>query len=165
MSGILETLMAAARSEADAGSGRSDLAHGLRALESQWARTLTERGVRLDVAPVHGPLFVGVDADIVERVVAPLLDNAGRYAASHVSVDASRDGSRVEIAVRDDGPGVAPEEAERVFEPGVRGERVNGHGGAGLGLALSRRLARAVGGDVSTRPGAGGATFVVELPA
>jgi signal transduction histidine kinase len=122
--------------------------------------------VRLDVRRPAGGVTVGADAEVVERVLAPLLDNAGRYAAEHVTMEGARAGARVRIVVCDDGPGIAAGQAERVFEPGVRGERANGHGGAGLGLPLARRLARAAGGDVTTAGSdGGGATFVVELPA
>jgi signal transduction histidine kinase len=107
----------------------------------------------------------------VERIVAPLLDNARHHARSRVVVGAARAGGRVQVRVADDGPGVDAAERDAVFEPGVRGARANGHGGAGLGLALSRRLARAAGGDVRVdaaaerSPGSHGATFVVDLPA
>ena len=70
---------------------------------------------------------------------------------------------RVRLAVHDDGPGIAADEVERIFEPGVRG---NGppSDGAGLGLALARRLARTCGGDVVAHPGSHGCV-VLELPA
>jgi signal transduction histidine kinase len=166
MSRILETLMAAARAESQSERGRSDLSGVLAAVAEQWTGQLAERGVRLDVHPGGSSQPVGVDAEVVERVIAPLLDNARRYARSEVTVEARRAGARVRIEVRDDGPGVTADEAEHLFQPGTRGGRVNGHGGAGLGLSLARRLARAAGGEVSAQPGAGaGATFVVELPA
>jgi signal transduction histidine kinase len=69
----------------------------------------------------------------------------------------------VRLAVRDDGPGLDPELGERVFEAGVRGAGERG-GGAGLGLPLSRRLARSCGGEVAACAGTGGC-FVLELPA
>jgi two-component system heavy metal sensor histidine kinase CusS len=170
MSGILETLMAAARAEAQTAGGRGHLDQAFAALEDAWAGPLAERHVTLELEPTEE--VVGVDADVVERIVAPLLDNAGRYAQSHVVVQAGREGGRVRVRVRDDGPGIDPGEREAVFEPGVRGARANGHGGAGLGLSLSRRLARAAGGDVTVaeapapeRPGGHGTTFVVDLPA
>ena len=78
----------------------------------------------------------------------------------------ARDGAVV-ITVTDDGPGVEPEAGASLFEPGARTADVNGHRGAGLGLPLARRLAKAIGGDVtlaSRAPGAG-AQFEVRLPA
>jgi signal transduction histidine kinase len=62
---------------------------------------------------------------------------------------------------------VAPDETERIFEPGVRGAAggTNGAAGAGLGLSLARRLARSVDGDIDVAPARSGARFVVRLPA
>ena len=111
-------------------------------------------------------MMAGVDAEVVERIVAPLIDNALRYARSHILLSAvAREGAIV-LSVADDGPGVGGEARERVFEPG-RVVGVNGHGGAGLGLPLARRLALAAGGDVTlSAPAAGaGAEFQVRLPA
>jgi signal transduction histidine kinase len=69
------------------------------------------------------------------------------------------------FAVDDDGPGVQDEEQETIFEPAVRGSAGRStQTGAGLGLALARRLARAVSGDVEALPGASG-HFVIRLPA
>jgi signal transduction histidine kinase len=166
MSRILETLMAAARADAQPGRGRSDLRRAFSDLAQSWTEPLAQRGVQLVIPPGREPLDVGVDADVVERVIAPLLDNAGRYARSQVTIETTRDEGRLRVTVSDDGPGLGPGEAESVFEPGVRGTPVNGNAGAGLGLALSRRLARAVGGDVTAAADAtSGTAFVVELPA
>jgi signal transduction histidine kinase len=71
-------------------------------------------------------------------------------------------------AIEDDGPGVAADENERIFEPGVRGAAQPPEppgARAGLGLALSRRLARGVDGDVVADPTTPGGRFLVKLPA
>ncbi len=96
------------------------------------------------------------------RALAPLVENARRHARERVRIELSARGDRVEIAVRDDGPGLDPELGERAFEPGVQGPATTGEG-AGLGLPLARRLARSCGGDVIARPGPGGC-FVLRLP-
>jgi signal transduction histidine kinase len=161
MSRILETLLAAARAETQAPAGRSDLGKTLAGLAEGWSRD-----ARIDVRVADAARTVGLDADVVERVVAPLLDNASRYAVSVVAVDVEREGAGVVIRIRDDGPGLARGEAEAIFAPGARGTHQTGHRGTGLGLPLSRRLARAAGGDVrADESGEGGACFVVELPA
>jgi signal transduction histidine kinase len=105
---------------------------------------------------------VAAEPELVERALAPLLDNACRYAKARVDVAVRRVDGTVELVVHDDGPGVAPAERERIFEAGVRG---NDHpsGGAGLGLALARRLAAAGGGEVAYADAPGG-TFVLRLP-
>jgi signal transduction histidine kinase len=166
MSGILETLMAAARAEAQIGADRSEIGDVLARVASAWAPALAERHIELEVRPPDAPTTAGVDAVVVERIVAPLLDNAGRFARSRVVLSARPTAGGVLLSVADDGPGVPAEERETIFEPGARSRVANGHGGAGLGLPLARRLATAIGGDVtlaSAEP-ALGAEFRVKLP-
>jgi signal transduction histidine kinase len=116
----------------------------------------------------NGPhLVAGVPPVLLERIVAPLLANACRYARSGVTLTAHRapDGG-VRVDVVDDGPGVPPPFTGQLFEPGRRADPGDGHGGAGLGLPLARRLARSAGGEVSYDSGhTPGARFVVSLPA
>ncbi|MFD4561046.1 ATP-binding protein [Streptomyces sp. NPDC058469] len=117
-----------------------------------------------------GPrLTAGVPPAHLERIVSPLLTNACRYARSTVTVRVYRapgdapDGVRLDVV--DDRPGVPPPFAGQLFEPGRRADPGDGHGGAGLGLPLARRLARSAGGEVTYDPGhAPGARFVVALP-
>ncbi|MFJ9730436.1 sensor histidine kinase [Streptomyces sp. NPDC101171] len=108
----------------------------------------------------------GVAPALLERILSPLLANAARYARSQVTVSAWRVPGAVRIDVVDDGPGVPEAFGEELFRPGRRADPGDGHDGAGLGLPLARRLARAVGGEVSHDPGhAPGARFTVSLPA
>ena len=110
----------------------------------------------------------GVSAAVAERILAPLLDNARRYAAQSIVVECVHRAGGIEVSVSDDGPGVPPELGAAVFEAGRRADPADRHDGAGLGLALARRLARAAGGDLvlADTPGPlGGARFVVSLPA
>ncbi|MEA2392912.1 MAG: hypothetical protein QOJ82_803, partial [Solirubrobacteraceae bacterium] len=167
MSAILETLMAAARAEAQVESGRSEVGQVLVRVAEGWAPALAERDVDVEVRRPPAPMIAGVDADVVERIVAPLLENASRYARSRVTLSATAGSGRVVLSVADDGPGVPDDERDALFEPGSRRGAANGHGGAGLGLPLARRLAKASGGDVKLASGApgAGAEFRVELPA
>jgi signal transduction histidine kinase len=166
MSGILETLMAAARAEAQIPAGRSDVGSVLARLAAGWAPGLAAQRVELEVRPPAAPTTAGVDAEVVERIVAPLLDNAKRYARSRVVLSAAAHEDGVVLSVADDGAGVPAEARAALFEPGARPRAANGHGGAGLGLPLARRLAKAIGGDVALGPDpvAGGAEFRVTLP-
>lgn len=102
----------------------------------------------------------------LRRLIANLIDNAVKYGgAARASIRAEPDFAVIEI--EDDGPGVAPEEIERLFEPFYRHEpsRSRETGGIGLGLAVVRSIARAHGGDVTlqNRP-EGGLLARVVLP-
>jgi signal transduction histidine kinase len=166
MSSILDTLMAASRAEAGLDRGRCDVRVALRELSRTWAPAFEDRGIELQIAATPGRLDAGVDAEVFQRIAAPLLDNARRYATARVVVEAARDNGAVVVSIVDDGPGVPEDERERVFEPGARLGVADGHRGAGLGLPLARRLARAANGDVSAMPAEPppGARFRVALP-
>jgi signal transduction histidine kinase len=116
-------------------------------------------------------LVVLTDPAAVEQVLFNLVDNACKYARgtglAAIEVTAAPRGRSVAIAVRDYGPGVAAREASRLFEPFRKSARdaAEGAAGVGLGLALSRRLARQMGGDLVCEPPAeGGGRFVLTLP-
>ena len=110
------------------------------------------------------------DRSRLRQVMDNLLSNALRYSppGSPVDVAVTRDGAEAVVEVRDRGPGVPPEEAERVFEPFYRSDfaRSRAAGGAGLGLAIVAAIVRAHGGTTGVRaaPG-GGACFWFRLPA
>ncbi|MEU6970961.1 ATP-binding protein [Kitasatospora aureofaciens] len=117
----------------------------------------------LDTAP---PVLA--DPPLLERVLANLIANALRHNApgAPVLVTASHHADQVEIRVVDRGPGIAPEDRDRVFLPFQRLGDTDNTTGVGLGLALSRGLAEAMGGtlDVEDTPG-GGTTMLLTLPA
>ena len=157
MERILETLLAAARAEVRDAPGRCELAPAVSRAVSA-VHQVDGVTIRITV----GDVVVGADAGVVERVLAPILDNAVRYARTRVTVAARQARDAVVITVDDDGPGVPEALRETIFEPGYRAEPDDGHDGAGLGLALTRRLARSAAGDVEvTGPES---TFEVRLP-
>ena len=119
----------------------------------------------MGVTPPPNPLRVGANAELVERTLAPLVENACRYGRRTVRLAVDRNSRQIMFTVEDDGPGVKDQESERIFEPGGRGTAGENEGGAGLGLALSRRLARAAGGDVTSEPRGEGGRFVARFPA
>ncbi|GFE13280.1 two-component sensor histidine kinase [Streptomyces glebosus] len=126
----------------------------------------TQDRVKATVESETAVLEAGVAPPLLERIVSPLLANAVRYARSGVTVSARGIPGAVLIDVVDDGPGVPEAFAGDLFQPGRRADGDDGHDGAGLGLPLARRLARAVGGEVSHDPGHNpGARFMVSLPA
>jgi signal transduction histidine kinase len=124
--------------------------------------SLDEPRLTYDVA-VPPDLEAGVTGDVLARVLTPITANAARYARTRIAVTAARVGPAVRVRVSDDGPGVPHDFRRDVFEPGRRADRDDGHAGAGLGLALARRLARAAGGDI-VLDGDAGSEFVVVLP-
>jgi signal transduction histidine kinase len=137
-------------------------------------RTLADAaGIRLDISVADGGV-VDADAGQLTRAIANLLANAVQHVSpgGHVLVTVRTDGDRVRVGVEDDGPGFAPGEAMHAFEAGWRGSaarsphRLDLTGGAGLGLAIVRGIARAHGGDATAanRP-QGGARVEIQLPA
>jgi signal transduction histidine kinase len=102
--------------------------------------------------------------------VLNLVSNAVKFTpdGGAVRVSCGRIDSQVEIEVRDNGPGIPADKQQDIFEPFVQLGRTltSTHEGAGLGLAISRDLARAMGGDVTVESTLGaGSTFVLRLPA
>jgi two-component system, OmpR family, sensor kinase len=161
---IVETLVSAAQHDAQP-QGVANAVDVAEAVVAAYSHDASSRGVDLELVDTPERVRVGVDQDIAERILHPVVENALRYGRGKVQVRVTRNGSSVLFAVDDDGPGVHADEHEVIFEPAVRGSAGRStYNGAGLGLALSRRLARAVSGDVEAFPGASG-HFVVRLPA
>jgi signal transduction histidine kinase len=103
-------------------------------------------------------------------VIRNLLDNAIRYSprGGTVSITVANHHGQVELAVRDEGPGIEPPELEHVFERFYRGNpsRPPAGEGSGLGLAICREIAEAHGGGMSATSTVGhGSTFRLRLPA
>ena len=114
-------------------------------------------------------LVVIGDAERLRQVVDNLLVNAVRHSpeGAPVEVWAGIAGGDAVVEFSDRGPGVPPEDAERIFEPFFRADssRARTTGGAGLGLAIVAAIARAHGGSAGVRPNpGGGARFWVRIP-
>ena len=125
-----------------------------------------EQGTRL-VAPGDG-LTVPATGEFrrVLQILLNLVGNAISYApgGSTVRIEAWTEGDRAHVAVVDNGRGIADDKLERVFDKFERLGR-GGDGGSGLGLYISRRLARAMGGELTVESALGeGARFTLELP-
>jgi signal transduction histidine kinase len=165
MARTLETLISAAKIDGQGPHGTGDAVAAARAAADGCAALAAREAIELTVLDGDAPIRVGADTDVVERVLAPLIENACRYGKSCVRVAVERRNGAVEVVVRDDGPGVAAGDREQIFEPGWRGRDTRSRGdGAGLGLSLARRLARAAGGDVEAQPRARGGAFTARLP-
>lgn len=131
-----------------------------------------QRSEPVDVTALLGlpgpALVVQADPQAVRRAVDNLVSNAHRHARATVEVAATAGGGDVVVTVDDDGPGIAPGDRERVFERWLRLDdaRAREEGGAGLGLAIARSVARSAGGDVTLAASAlGGVQARLRLPA
>jgi signal transduction histidine kinase len=138
-----------------------DLVPAVLGVVDQWRAQLGARPVSVSLPD---RLVVPADADRIVQVVASLLSNVARHAptGAAVAVELGDAGDFVELSVADDGPGIPAERVAEVFE------RFSGAGpalrGAGIGLYLSREIARAHGGDLVLDNGPRGCRFVLRLP-
>ena len=129
-----------------------------------------EVGRRPRRVPVEVAADEGVTARVTEahlvRLLTNLLDNAERHAESRIWVSVTAEGPEAVLEVRDDGSGIAPEDRERVFWRFHRlaEGRERDRGGTGLGLTISRDIARAHGGTLVAADSDRGARFVLRIP-
>lgn len=128
----------------------------------------TLRTHEMIVSMPDAPVPVRCDPTRIEQVLCNLIGNAIKYSAetSHVTITVRQLPEEVSVAVTDEGPGLTPEDVAKVFEPFHRfGAVTELLPGIGLGLFVSRKIARAHGGDITvdTVPGIG-ATFTLHLP-
>jgi len=146
MAAMLEDILVLART----GRARADLRPvDLSALVETVADEYVELGRPVRSAPC--PRVTAQDAsELLRRALRNLVDNAVTYAGS-AELEVLRDGNRVIIEVRDSGPGISPEERERVLAPFQRLEtsRSRDTGGTGLGLAIARSIAESHGGSLA----------------
>jgi len=134
---------------------------------------LTEETVRARrVAPGHeirlttpgAPVLVAVPDGLVDRALGNLLDNAVVHGGPHVQVSLQVQRAEAVVRVRDDGPGITPEDLPHVFERFYRSAAARSHSGTGLGLAIAASAARGLGGDLTVMSKPGETTFELRLP-
>jgi len=172
----LDTLVSDVLNFAKIGSGRIDLriaavdvGHMVGSVLEMVAPQSTFK--QLHVTPFAGApgLAVLADADKMRQILLNLLANALKFtpAGGTISIAAQSTGELVSISVADTGIGVAADQLERIFEPFVQSKKAlkPSDQGVGLGLAISRQLARAMHGDLTVRSAPGqGSTFTLTLP-
>jgi signal transduction histidine kinase len=127
------------------------------------------RQITIADTAVRPASFTG-DEDLIRRLILNILDNAVRYAPSNsaIRIALDRAANQYVISISDDGPGIPAEVQPRIFERFYRVDaaRSRPDGGAGLGLALARWIARVHGGEVTLASSSSlGSTFVITLPA
>lgn len=158
----------------DAGSlefqrGPLDMAQLLRGVAQKLSPQASQGEVHIQTEIGPLPVLVG-DADRLVQVFTNLLDNAIKHspAGSRVVLRAGQREHWIEIAVQDDGPGIAPEDLPRIFERFYQTDKARRGGsrrGAGLGLAIAREIILAHHGEIQARSSSGqGTVFVVKLP-
>jgi len=158
---MVRRLLELARADvAEPGDERADLAAVLAAIAERHRRLGID--VRLALAPRLGTVAMGEET--LDTILSNLLENARQHGGPGIGVTirAARDGVRASVRVEDDGPGVSPGNAARVFDPFFTTAR--DRGGTGLGLAIVRALIAAHGGTIALVPSARGAAFQIGLP-
>lgn len=150
-----------------------DLGHLVWSLERHWSAAAQAAGKPLRLASVMGlPNRVAGDPTRLRQVLNNLLSNAVKFTGPagvtwSVDVCEDKDGCALTARVTDTGPGIAPEQLDRLFTAFDQTDATvaRTHGGTGLGLALSRELARAMHGELRVESAVGqGSTFVLCLP-
>ena len=132
------------------------------------AEALQERVDELSRSNADLEQFAHVVAHDLRSPLQNLIANALKFSrdgAPRVELSARQDGAMWEVAVCDNGPGIAPADATRIFEMFERGEHADG-GGTGLGLAMAQKIVERHGGRIWVEPAPGGGSrFAFTLPA
>lgn len=138
------------------------LGDSVNALERTLTKLYADRRLSIDLRVDEGDMFRG-QRDDLDEMLGNLLDNACKWATSHVVVTSSRDGSRLTIDVDDDGHGLDETQMESVMRRGAREDEVAA--GSGLGLAIAKDLAEIYGGALAlSHSPEGGLRATLHLP-
>ncbi len=130
---------------------------------------LDQKGLRLDVAACEGRFAARADRDKAIQIVVNLLSNSIKFtpAGGCILIECARTNDMIAVHVIDSGIGIAPDKCDVIFDAFVqiRGDSLGQEGGVGLGLAISRDLARAMHGDLTVESTLGeGSRFTLTLP-
>jgi len=147
-----------------------DACLGLWMAKDSYVERAEAKNIRIDAEHCSPELMIDADENAFGAMIGHLVENAVHFTqpGGHVRLSAERCGERIRIAVKDDGPGVAPEDIARIVQPFEQGGRTTADhsGGAGLGLTLAKALCELHGGTLSLMSAPGeGFTATIELPA
>lgn len=144
---------------------RADLNEWVRSTAAEWVPRTRNAGVALELTAADVPVWVDIDPLLMEELLSNLIDNALRYGTGASAIRLQVGNNPPSLTVEDDGPGMPPDEAERVFEAFYRAPGSMA-GGSGLGLAIVREIARAHGGwwNLISRPTFAGTRITVVFP-
>ena len=132
----------------------------------QFEAVCFERGVQLEEEVESGVTVLG-DRNRLQRLASTLIDNACKYADTHITVKLSRAGGQARLAITNDGAVIPPEDLAHVFDRFYRVDkaRVRSEGGVGLGLAIAQEVAHEHGGAITVASSeTAGTTFTATLP-
>jgi two-component system, OmpR family, osmolarity sensor histidine kinase EnvZ len=161
MSRMLEAYLAFARGEA----GEIPLATDIRGLLEELKADAERQGHDTELSVIGDPVVV-IRPDAIRRVLTNLVSNAARH-GDRIAITATHDARYLIVTVDDDGPGITPDMREEVFKPFVRLDEARNvdEGGSGLGLSISRDIARSHGGDIALLDSpTGGLRAMLRLP-
>jgi signal transduction histidine kinase len=158
---VVETLYQFAR-EPELKLQKLDVKTTVREVVDTFARAVAERGIQFESKLSETPLSASIDADAFKVVLQNLMQNAvdAMPEGGRVSVSAEPAAGGLEIRVEDSGKGIAGDEAGKVFEPFYSSRER----GAGLGLAVAKKLVEAHEGTIALEGTAPGARFIVRFP-
>ncbi len=149
---------------------RAPVSRIITGLDELVAPRVAVRGLRITIVPADSSLFVHGDVEKLRQILLNLLSNAVKFTDSGGEIVLSADGDdeAVRISVRDTGRGISPGQLATIFDPFVQVDRhltPSSQQGVGLGLAISRDLARRMNGDLTVESTSGtGSTFTLTLP-
>ena len=161
MTRMLEAYLAFVRGEA----GEVPLSTDIRALLEELKADAERQGHATELTVTGDPVVV-VRPDAIRRVLTNLVSNAARH-GDRIAITATHDARYLIVTVDDDGPGILPDLREEVFKPFVRLDEARNvdEGGSGLGLSISRDIARSHGGDIALLDSPmGGLRAMMRLP-
>ncbi len=144
-----------------------DLGEVIARVSRLFALQARERGVTVETASPPDGIAIAGDATKITWALSNLMANALRYTpgGGRIRIEATRDDGAVRVAVSDTGPGIPPEQRERIFDRFVQGADGSEIGAAGLGLAIVRDIVQAHGGRIHLESEVGkGSRFILELP-
>jgi signal transduction histidine kinase len=163
---LTDDLLLLARLESDVSRPRTesvDVLEMLNEIAEVWRVAPGEKAPAIEVIGENGSLLAEGRPGDLYRLFGNLVENAVLHGGGRIELSGAQRANRLEVSVKDDGPGIDPRERERIFERFYRSG--SKRGGSGLGLSIAREIARRHGGDITVDGAAAkGALFRVTLP-
>jgi signal transduction histidine kinase len=157
---LVERLLEMARADVlQAAPGATDLVPVVRKLSERYK----ELGLVISLSAIDDSMKAQIAPEVLETVFSNLFDNSRQNGAVHVEISLRRVNGFWAITVADNGRGISPANANKIFTPFFTTHRETG--GTGLGLGIVKSLLKAYGGDIALATVEQGATFVISLPA